>query len=209
MERFAMMPKQDTDMDRIEEDNIEETMPVEDELVEEHVDEEPRLTPEQIESHLQDCDEMSRQCIDQLLEELVGALESRQRALADFKNFQRRSTENEQRMSRIATAGALRGVLPVLDQMGMALQQDPTQVDGDKILDGVQIIRDELEKVLMDQGVERIEPDIGAEFDPNRHEAMLKQEADGVEPGHIVQVLQVGYQVRDQVLRTAKVAVAP
>lgn len=204
-----MMPKQDTDMDRIEEDDIEETMPVDDELVEEDTDEEPRLTPEQIESHLQDCDDMSRRCIDQLLEELVGALESRQRALADFKNFQRRSTENEQRMSRIATAGALRDVLPVLDQMEMALEQDPTQVGGDKILDGVQIIRDELEKVLMDQGVERIDPDVSAEFDPNRHEAMLKQEADGVESGHIVQVLQVGYQIRDQVLRTAKVAVAP
>lgn len=100
-------------------------------------------------------------------------------------------------------------MLPVLDQLDMALQQDPEQVTSDQILSGVQLVRDELDKVLADQGVDRIEPGIGDEFDPTQHEAMLKQESDGVESGLITGLLQVGYRKSDQILRAAKVAVAP
>ena len=91
----------------------------------------------------------------------------------------------------------------------MALQQDPEQVGSDQILSGVQIVRDELDKVLGEQGVDRIEPVAGDEFDPTQHEAMLKQEAEGIEAGRITNLLQVGYRKSDQVLRAAKVAVAP
>jgi len=89
------------------------------------------------------------------------------------------------------------------------LKQDLKQVSSEQILEGVQIVRDEMDKVLAEQGVDRIEPAVGEEFDPNQHEAMLKQDADGVESGHVTSLLQVGYRKSDQILRAAKVAVAP
>jgi molecular chaperone GrpE len=167
------------------------------------------MTPDEIDALLDECDDRSRRCIEQLLSECAEAAESRQRALADFKNFQRRSTENELRMNLIASSSVLRAVLPVLDQLDMALQQDTAQVSSENILQGVQIVREEMDKVLLEQGVDRIEPEVGQEFDPTRHEAMLKQEVEGVESGHVTSLLQVGYCKSDQILRAAKVAVAP
>ncbi len=199
------MRPEDTDMEQPATDAV-------DEVVEHETTEsvEPvRLTPDEIESVLERGDDETQRCIVQLLDDCNDAAESRQRALADFKNFQRRSAEQEQRMSLIVSSGVLRSVLPVLDQLDMALQQDAEQVASDQILAGVQLVRDEFDKVLAEQGVDRIEPSIGDEFDPTRHEAMLKQEADGVESGHITSLLQVGYCKRDQILRAAKVAVAP
>ena len=199
------MRPEDTDMEQPTAEEVQDV--VQEETSE---DAEPaRLTPDEIEAVIEDGDDLTRRCVEQLLEDCNAAAESRQRALADFKNFQRRATEQEQRMHLIVSAGVLRSVLPVLDQLDMALQQDPDQVGSDQILSGVQIVRDELDKVLGEQGVDRIEPVPGDEFDPTRHEAMLKQEADGVESGRITSLLQVGYQKSDQVLRAAKVAVAP
>ena len=200
-----MMRPEDTDMEdttahELEDAVLQDTDPVEAPA---------QMTPDEIEALLEECDDQSRRCIEQLLAECIEAGESRQRALADFKNFQRRSAENELRMNLIASSGVLRAVLPVLDQLDMALKQDLEQVSSEQILEGVQIVRSEMDKVLAEQGVDRIEPAVGDEFDPNQHEAMLKQEADGVETGHVTSLLQVGYRKSDQILRAAKVAVSP
>jgi len=168
------------------------------------------MSPAEIESHLASdaCDEESRRCIEQLMQEVVEASESRQRALADFKNFQRRSAEQEQRMTRITSVEAYRSVLPVLDQLRLALEQDPSAASGEQILEGVRIAGDELEKVLSDRGIERVEPGSGDEFDPRCHEAMMNVEDADIESGRIVQVLQVGFVLGEHVLRPAKVSIA-
>ncbi len=190
-------------------DEVVEQESVVDEGVDVEAIEAEAMTPEDIEAHLASdaCNDESRRCIEQLLQEVVEASESRQRALADFKNFQRRSAEQEQRMTRIASVEAYRSVLPVLDQLRLALDQDPS-TSGEQILEGVRIAGDELEKVLSDQGIERIEPAAGDEFDPMRHEAMMNIEESEVESGRIVQVLQTGFVLGEHVLRPAKVSIA-
>ena len=60
--------------------------------------------------------------------------------------------------------------------------------------------------MLASEGVEEIPTD-GA-FDPHVHEALMAQPAEGVEPGHIAQVIQRGYRLGDVVLRPARVIVA-
>jgi molecular chaperone GrpE len=78
-----------------------------------------------------------------------------------------------------------------------------------QLASAVRIVRDEFNKVLQNQGVERIEPARGEPFDPHRHEAVMRQAADDVEPNSVVQTLQTGYAMGDLVLRPAKVAVSP
>jgi len=204
----------DTDSEPLDEqtftDEVVEQVPGTDETVDATGNGNEAMTPADIESHLTSdaCDEDSRRCIEQLMQEVIEASESRQRALADFKNFQRRSTEHEQRMTRIASAEAYRSVLPVLDQLRLALDQDSTAASGEQILAGVRIAGDELEKVLSDHGIDRIEPQSGDEFDPIRHEAMMNIESTGVDSGRIVEVLQAGFVFGEQVLRPAKVTIA-
>ncbi|MCH2132669.1 MAG: nucleotide exchange factor GrpE [Phycisphaerales bacterium] len=157
----------------------------------------------------EDADGRVGDALRQVLVERDQAREDRLRALAEVRNNQRRAVENERRIERASRAGAYRGVLPVLDQLDMALSQELETISIDQLAEGVRIARDEMAKTLADQGVDRIYPEVGSPFDPVRHEAMLRQEAEGIESDHIVMVMQPGYAMGDQVLRPAKVAVAP
>jgi len=131
------------------------------------------------------------------------------RAVADFQNYQRRAVSNEREAATQARAGVVQSVIPVMDHFDLALAQDPSTTTPDQIIGGVRVIRDELFKTLESFGVTRIEPRPGDEFDPHQHEAMLRQPGPGVEPGHVVQLLSVGYRMGERVVRPAKVAVAP
>lgn len=133
-----------------------------------------------------------------------------QRALADYQNFQRRSITNEQSAAVQARAGVLKSLLPVIDNLDLALSHKAEDKDSAQALHaGVQLVRDELLKVCAGHGVTRVEPKVGDEFDPERHEAMLNMPApESVRPGHVASLLQPGYAVGAVVLRPAKVALA-
>ncbi len=137
------------------------------------------------------------------------AVDGRLRALADFKNYQRRALENEQRAHRAGEIRMVRAILPVLDNFDLTLTQKPDQMTVQQLLGAVRIVRDELNKALQAQGVQRIEPAAGEAFDPHRHEAVLRQPAENLPPDSVVATLQTGYAVGDQVLRPAKVSVSP
>ncbi len=147
--------------------------------------------------------------IEQLQARLDEAIAARQRAQADFSNYQRRAMENERQAIVSGMVKVIQALLPMLDHFDLALNQDLEAMTVEKLLNGLQIVRDEFSKSLQLLGVEIIEPTVGEEFDPNRHEAMLRQSAEGIEPNQIVMVMQPGYVMGDLVLRPAKVAVAP
>lgn len=150
-----------------------------------------------------------RSIIEQLEAERDEAVALRQRTLADYANYQRRADENERRARIAGVHAVLRSLLPVLDQFELALNQSAGALSMEQLLGGVKIVRDELRKTLESHGAAPIMPEVGEEFDPRRHEAVMRQAREGVEPNHVVMVMQTGYAVGDAVLRPAKVAVAP
>lgn len=158
---------------------------------------------------LYDLSEEALALVEQLQRERDDAVEGRKRALADYANFQRRSRENESRARLEGVHGVLRSLIPVIDHFELALQQDPAKTSVEQLLGGVRMVQVEMLKALEAHGVRRIEPAVGEAFDPMQHEAMLRRQAEGVAPNHVVAVLQPGVAVGDMVLRPAKVAVAP
>ena len=72
----------------------------------------------------------------ELKDELDKAVEARQRALADFANFQRRSAQNERQAVRSGETGVVRSMLGVLDHFDLALEQDKSQLTVEQLLDG-------------------------------------------------------------------------
>ena len=147
--------------------------------------------------------------IEQMQARLDEAIAARQRSQADFSNYQRRAMENERQAFVSGMVKVIQALLPMLDHFDLALHQDLEAMTVEKLLNGVQLVRDGFNKSLQSLGVEIIEPTVGEEFDPNRHEAMLRQSAEGIEPNQIVMVMQPGYVMGEMVLRPAKVAVAP
>ncbi len=152
--------------------------------------------------------EEAAQLVNNLYAQLDEAVAARQRALADFHNYQKRASVNEIRANAAGSANVARSLLAVVDQFDMALDQDMQQLSVEQLTSGIRLVRDELVKALGSHGVNRFKPEIGDEFDPTKHEAMMRQPSEDVEPNHIVSVLQVGYQMGDLVLRPAKVAIA-
>ena len=145
--------------------------------------------------------------LEQLKLQLDEAVAARQRALADYQNFQRRSSENEARARRSGVSEMARGILPSIDNIELALGQE-TEASADQLRDGIKILRDDLLKALATVGITRIEPERGDEFDPNMHEAMLRQPDPEIQNNHVVMMMQAGYALGDLVLRPAKVTVA-
>jgi molecular chaperone GrpE len=142
-----------------------------------------------------------------LQEERDNLFERLARATADFKNAQKRLEADAEQRLQYANSGLIKGLLPVIDNFERALAVDPARTDAAAILKGMQIVHDQLIKVLKDQKVEEIAPQPGEPFDPTRHEALMQQDAPDLPQRSVAQLLQKGYALHDRTLRPAGVAV--
>ena len=129
------------------------------------------------------------------------------RALADYQNFQRRAADNEREARRQGAAGVLLKIIPVLDSFDLALEQEAPE-ESQQFVSGVRAIRDGLLRALQSQGVEVIAPAPGDEFDPNRHEALMREASPDADEGSVARTLQPGYALDARIVRPAKVAVS-
>lgn len=132
-----------------------------------------------------------------------------QRALADYQNAQRRFSADMAAARESGVERVLASLIPVLDHFDLALAQDTAKVGADQIVAGVRMIRDEFNRAVAALGVAPINPAPNDEFDPAQHQALSQLPAEGVEPGRVSSVFQIGYRVSDRVVRAAKVTIAP
>lgn len=129
------------------------------------------------------------------------------RAAADLQNYARRSQQNVADARDQQLMDVARALLTVLDHFDLAMQVDPEKSSAKDVLAGVQMVRDELMSTLERFGIKRIDAGRGDEFDPNRHEAVLRQAVDDLESNHVAEQFQPGYAIGDRTLRPAKVAI--
>jgi molecular chaperone GrpE len=133
------------------------------------------------------------------------ALDDLRRVAADFDNTRNRVAREQSPLAPRAGARLVAKLLPVLDDLERALDAAEHHEEA-KVLEGVRMTKDALAGVLVSEGVEEIVAD--GPFDPHVHEALLAQPAEGVEAGHVIQVVQRGYRIGEVVLRPARVVVA-
>ena len=126
------------------------------------------------------------------------------RAQADFQNYKKR-LERDNELTYISMKGDIvKKILPVLDDLERALQNRPAD---NAWANGIELIARKLQNVLDSEGIKRIEAE-GTEFDPNFHEAISHEPADGVQSGFVIGVVQNGYMLGERVIRPALVRVA-
>lgn len=137
-------------------------------------------------------------------------LDLAKRTKADFENFRKRMSAEVLAASGRGKAEVLGDVLPVLDDLERALQAaglDPEGDSEDALAHGVLLVFRSLREALVKNGIEAVDP-TGEKFDPNLHEALSTQAADGTESGTVVETMQKGYKLDDQLIRPARVVVA-
>lgn len=125
------------------------------------------------------------------------------RLMADFQNYKRRVAKEREDTRAYANEKIVTDLLTVLDNFDRAMQHDDTE--GFK--EGMQMILDQFSDVLKHAGVEEIEAE-KAVFDPNVHNAVMMEDTDEVESGHVSCVLQKGYRLNGKVIRPSMVKVA-
>ena len=105
-----------------------------------------------------------------------------------------------------AAEGVVESLLPVMDNMQRALRAAEEHEEG-QLIQGVELVSGQLSSVMASHGLEQVQTEVGAPFDPTVHEAVLTQPSDEFEEGSIARVLEPGYLLHGRLLRAAKVIV--
>jgi len=129
-----------------------------------------------------------------------------QRLKAEFDNFRKRTIKEKEEYSKYASEKLILALLPVLDNFERAVDSASANKDYESLSQGVNLIFRQFFKVLEDEGLKSIES-VGIEFDPNVHEAFLREASDK-EENIILEELQKGYYLKDKVIRPSRVKVS-
>ena len=129
------------------------------------------------------------------------------RTLAEMDNLRRRTQREKDEYVKFANESLLRDLVPVVDNFDRALQAARTTGEAAKVVEGVELIRRELLRILERAGVTRYSA-LGATFDPTRHEATARVVSTDHPAGTVIAEITPGYLLNDRVLRAAQVAVA-
>ena len=133
------------------------------------------------------------------------ALEDKlRRTMADYQNFARRAEQNVVAARQQQLIDVARKLVTVLDHFDHALAADPDKTSIADLLKGVGIVHEELIKTLASFGVHRLDVEPGEPFDPNRHEALMRQPGGDIESNHVTMQLQPGYVIDDKTIPRRK-----
>jgi molecular chaperone GrpE len=127
-----------------------------------------------------------------------------QRIQADFDNFRRRNASVRLDSYEEGKRDTVKELLPALDNLERALDAIPAE--NASLREGIAMVQRQMLESLKKLGLEEVESD--CIFDPNKHEAVMREKVDGKESGEIVVVFQKGYRMGDRIIRHCMVKVA-
>jgi molecular chaperone GrpE len=149
--------------------------------------------------------------IEQLKEQSEELKTQYSRLAADFDNFRKRTEKEKEELDEQSKCSTIRELLPAIDNFERARSQIKPQSDTEmNIHKSYQSVYKQMVDALKRIGVSPMRPE-GQEFDPNLHEAVMREATDEYAEGTVVEELMRGYMLGERILRHAmvKVAVAP
>lgn len=196
-----------SDKSKRQDDFTEEYNPEDDEIID--------AAPEGDDSEaLKDDLQAEEETVDSIskeLEDTKAALDKEKREymflMAEFDNYKKRTLKEKSELIRNAAANAMRGILPVVDDMERAIAAMDKTDDVNAVKDGVNLIYNKFMKYLEQNGVKEI-PTKDVPFDTEYHEAITAVPVENEEDkGKVIDTVAKGYTINDKVLRHAKVVV--
>ena len=141
---------------------------------------------------------------DEQIEELTDKVK---RQMAEFDNFRKRTEKEKSQMYDMGAKTIVEKILPVIDNFERGLAAVPEESKEDAFVVGMDKSYSQMLTVLEEAGVTPIEA-VGAEFDPNFHNAVMHVEDETLGENVVAEELQKGYMYRDTVVRHSMVKVA-
>jgi molecular chaperone GrpE len=144
---------------------------------------------------------------DKLKEELKEANDKYLRLYAEFDNFRRRTSKERVELLQTAGKEVIVSLLPVLDDFERAERALETSTDVNAVKEGLALIQAKLNNILSQRGLKSMQS-IGTTFDADLHEAITNIPAPTDElKGKVLDEMEKGYTLNDNVIRFAKVIV--
>ncbi|MFZ5646672.1 MAG: nucleotide exchange factor GrpE [Bacillota bacterium] len=127
------------------------------------------------------------------------------RMQADFDNYRKRVAKEREDLIKYAGEQIITALLPVIDNLERALAAK----DGDsgKLAEGVEMIGRQINDILAREGIEII-PTVGEQFNPEIHEAVMREECGDHPENTVIEEFRKGYTLKGKVIRPAMVKVA-
>ena len=132
-------------------------------------------------------------------------LELAKRTQADFENYRKRMAAEVQAAALRGKAEVARELIEAVDNLERALASAGENSDG--LAGGVEMVLRGMQEALARNGIEAVDPK-GGKFDPTVHEALSSIPVEGTESGLVVEVVQKGYRMNEQLIRPARVVVS-
>ena len=189
---------EETETDSLEENSLDQDLDVEGSAAEVELDDDETV---------EDPIEVLQASLGEITTKAEEYLDGWQRARAEFANYKKRVLRENADIRQLARGEVIKLYLDIADDLGRALQEKPESGEEGTWADGIEIIFQKLRSRLEAEGIKPMNP-LGEEFDPNIHEALMKEESDEYESGQIIEVMQEGYWIGEKVLRPALVRVA-
>ena len=151
-------------------------------------------------------EETSEDKIQKLEAELQEWKNSYTRKLAEFQNFTKRKENEVAEMRKYASEKIVVKLLDNIDNLERAVDASKESQNFDSLVEGVNMILNNLKHLLTEEGVEEIEA-AGKEYNPYEHKAMITENKEELDDNVVVQVFQKGYKMKGKVVRPAMVTV--
>ena len=142
--------------------------------------------------------------IEKLSQDLAAIKDSHLRTLAEYDNFRKRSQREKEATYGDAKANTLKMLLPVLDNFDRAADNKTDDIEVYR--KGIEMTLTQLNEILENLEVESF-GEIGDEFDPNIHSAVMTVENPDLPENSVAAVFEKGYKMGDRILRFATVQV--
>lgn len=144
--------------------------------------------------------------VEELREELESLNDRHLRLAAEFDNYRKRNQRDREALASRLQADLVGSLLDVLDDL-QRVAEGGEDVDAEAVLEGVRLVEKKFVTVLEGAGLTPVDSE-GERFDPELMEALGTVPTDDPEKdGHVADVFQRGYRLRDMLLRPARVRV--
>lgn len=129
------------------------------------------------------------------------------RKQAEFENYRRRTSREREDSWAAAQAEVIRELLPIIDACEKGLESMPEDTQENSYHHGYSLLLRQLKGVLEKFGVSEVSGE-GSTFDPNLHEAVLREMSRAYAENEVIEEFRKGYQMGDRLLRASQVKVA-
>ena len=142
--------------------------------------------------------------VEKLSKENASVKDTYLRTLAEYDNFRKRSQREKEAAYGDSKANTLKLLLPVIDNFDRAIENKTDDIEVYR--KGIEMTLNQLWDILKNSEVEAF-GEVGEEFDPNIHSAVMTVENSDLPENSIAGVFEKGYKMGDRILRFATVQV--